>query len=441
MSGLSGRIRVLYSFPHRLGADRICYTAWQQVNGLAAAGADVLACPGAMARPVAQGVTVLPTLARGKFRIPYKLIGSMRAFALHDAIVARRLERLADQIDLVHVWPLGAVRTLKTAARLGIPAVLERPNANTRFAVEVVQRECEQLGITLPPDHEYAYNAERLRQEEEEYALATRLLCPSDFVARTFLDRGYPENKLARHAYGFDEKTFRPTMEPRTPTRPFTMLFAGVCAVRKGVHYALEAWLHSDAHRDGVFLIAGDFLPAYAQKLAPLLSHLSVRVLGHRNDLPELMRNSDVLVLPSLEEGSALVTSEARGSGCVLLVSDSAGAVCKHMENALVHAAGDTETLAAQITVLYRDRQLLNALRDSSLRTAGDLTWIAAGAKLLRVYRETIASHSRGILSSRSTTPFLRPETQLWSEDRPLHTDKTRLSHPVRHFSARARRH
>jgi len=29
------------------------------------------------------------------------------------------------------------------------------------------------------------------------------------------------------------------------------------------------------------------------------------------------------------------------------------------------------------------------------LRTVGDLTWTAAGAKLLRVYRETIASHSR----------------------------------------------
>ena len=34
-------IRVLYSFPHRLGAQRICYTAWQQVNGLATAGANL----------------------------------------------------------------------------------------------------------------------------------------------------------------------------------------------------------------------------------------------------------------------------------------------------------------------------------------------------------------------------------------------------------------
>jgi len=33
------QIRVLYSFPHKLGADRICTTAWHQVDGLAAAGA------------------------------------------------------------------------------------------------------------------------------------------------------------------------------------------------------------------------------------------------------------------------------------------------------------------------------------------------------------------------------------------------------------------
>ena len=89
--------------------------------------------------------------------------------------------------------------------------------------------------------------------------------------------------------------------------------------------------------KDGTFLIAGEFLPDYAEKLAPMLAHPSVQVLGHRNDVPELMRKSDILVLPSIEEGSALVTSEARGSGCVLLVSEAAGAICKHMENALVH--------------------------------------------------------------------------------------------------------
>ena len=53
MSGGSGRVRVLYSFPLRLGADRICTTAWYQVDGLAAAGAEVLVFPASISRPVA----------------------------------------------------------------------------------------------------------------------------------------------------------------------------------------------------------------------------------------------------------------------------------------------------------------------------------------------------------------------------------------------------
>ena len=195
---------------------------------------------------------------------------------------------MAGQIDIVHTWPLGALETLKTAARLGIPTVLERSNAHTGFAMEVVQNECERLGVTLPPDHEHAFNARKLHKEEEEYRLATRLLCPFDFVVKTFLDKGYPKEQLARHIYGYDEKVYYPSSKPRDPKRGLTMLFVGVCAVRKGVHYALEAWLRSPASKDGTFLIAGEFLPAYQEKLASMLAHPSVRVLGHRNDVPEL---------------------------------------------------------------------------------------------------------------------------------------------------------
>lgn len=160
-------VRVLYSFPHKLGADRICRTAWEQVNGLAAAGAQVLAFPGVLHRPVRANVAVRPTLAWGKLRISYKLFTTIRACALHDYIVARRLEKLADRVDIVHMWPLGAIETLKTAARLGIPTVLERPNAHTRFAYEVVQKECDRLGVNLPRGHHHSYNERVLRHEED----------------------------------------------------------------------------------------------------------------------------------------------------------------------------------------------------------------------------------------------------------------------------------
>jgi len=392
MNGGRERVRVLYSFPHKLGADRICYTAWQQVNGLAKAGAEVLAFPGVLHKPVLPEVRVLPTLARGRLRIPYRVLGSIHAFALHDHIVARRLEKLAGRIDIVHTWPLGALETLKTAARLGIPAVLERPNAHTRFALDVVKQECERIGVALPQDHEHAYNVEKLRREEEEYRLAYRLLCPSEFVVKTFLDKGFKREQLARHTYGFDEKVYYPNTEPLAPKRGLTMLFVGVCAVRKGLHYALEAWLQSPASRNGVFLIAGEFLPAYQEKLASMLSNPSVRVLRHRNDVPELMRQSDVLILPSIEEGSPLVVAEAIGSGCVPLTSDACSEFCSHMQTGLVHRVGDVHALTEHITKLDEDRTLLERLRLECLRRAPEFTWTAAGVKLLQGYRQTIVA-------------------------------------------------
>ena len=394
MSDRDERVRVLFSFPLRLGADRICGIAWQQVEGLAAAGADVLVFAASISRSVSANARVRPTLARGNLRVPYSLVGTMRSCAWHDHIVAHRLEELAGQIDIIHTWPLGALETLKAGARLGIPTVLERCNAHTGYAMEVVQKECEHLGVTLPANHEHAYNEEKLRKEEAECRLATRLLCPSDFVAKTHLDKGYSRDQLVRHCYGYDDKVYYPSSEPRG--RGLTMLFVGVCAVRKGVHYALEAWLRSPASKDGTFLIAGAFLPEYEQRLMPMLTHPSVKVLGHRNDVPELMRKSDILVLPSVEEGSALVTYEARGSGCIALVSEASGAVCEHLKTGLVHPVGDVATLTRHITLLYEDRALRERLRAASLDLAPAITWSAAGHKLLEAYHETIAAYKVG---------------------------------------------
>ena len=394
MNHRDDRLRVLYSFPHKLGASRICYTAWQQVNGLANAGANLLVFPGALSKPVPAGVRVEPTLAWGRLRLPYKLLGSRRAFDLHDAIVARRLLKLAGQVDIVHTWPLGALRTLKVARELGIPTVLERANAHTRFAYEVVQGRnasgwawrCRRVMSTLTmPEVKF-------RVEEEEYRLADGLLCPSDFVVQTFRDKGFEPDKLVRHLYGFDENVYYPDPRPRQPNAGLAMLFVqGVCAVRKGLHFALEAWLRSPAHESGTFQIAGEFLPAYAERLRSMLSHPSVKVLGHRNDVPNLMRQSDVLVLPSIEEGFGLVIADAMGSGCVPLASDACTEICRHLETGLVHHVGDVAALTRQITMLHEDRGLLERLCRASLSTAHEATWTAAGTRLLQVYRDVIA--------------------------------------------------
>jgi glycosyltransferase involved in cell wall biosynthesis len=389
----ANRVRVLYSFPNKLGGARICYTAWQQVNGLAAAGAEVLVCAASACRPIPAGAVLRPTLARGTLRLPFKVFGRRRARAIHDHLVARRLEKLAGRIDIVHLWPGGGLRTMEVARRLGIPTVLERCNSHTGYVYEVVQREAERLGVRLAPGDEAAFNADTLRMEEQEFHLVDRLLCPSDFVVRTLLDKGFSADRLARHIYGFDDQAYFPGPAYQPNSGGLRMLFVGVGAVRKGLHFALEAWLNSNAHQRGTFSIAGTFFPEYEAKLAPMLAHPSVRVLGQRNDVPELMRSHDILALPSLEEGFGLVCTEAMGSGCVPLVSDACTDFCRHRKNSLVHRVGDVKALTQHITVLDQDRNLLQTLRTSGLELRSEMTWGAAGIRLLDAYRETIAMH------------------------------------------------
>src|SRR3954471_342566 len=176
--------RVLYSFPTRLGVPGIGTTAWHQVAGLAERGLDVTVVCGSLERPLPSSVTVRETmsLAGGRAKVPYRVVGKDRALAWHD----RRAAGLLDgHFDVVHAWPLGSERTLRTARERGTPSALERPNAHTAFAFEAVAQVVAELGIAHDDGSPHAFNARRLEREEHEYALADALLCPSDFVART----------------------------------------------------------------------------------------------------------------------------------------------------------------------------------------------------------------------------------------------------------------
>jgi glycosyltransferase involved in cell wall biosynthesis len=225
-----------------------------------------------------------------------------------------------------------------------------------------------------------------LALEEDEYRLADHLLCPSDFVARTFRDAGVPEEKLLQHRYGYDPARFGAEGRVDDGSRPFTAGFVGRGEPRKGLHAALRGWLDSGAAERGRFVIAGAIDDDYRAVLAPMLAHPSVHEQGYVADPAELMRSLDVLVLPSVEEGSALVTYEARASGCVLAVSDRTGAVCTDGVDALVHRAGDQDALTGHLRALATDAELLRRLRAASLAGAAELTLSHAGRVLADAY-------------------------------------------------------
>jgi glycosyltransferase involved in cell wall biosynthesis len=289
----------------------------------------------------------------------------------------------------VHCWPLGSRETLRAAHRLGIPTFLERPNAHTGYAYGAVLAEYRRLGLAQPPGITHEFDPDRLRLELEEYALADYLLCPSEFVASTFLANGFPDGVLVRTQYGYDPALFSPGRQPQTRNGP-QLLFAGSAEPRKGLHYALDAWLSSSASRTGTLRICGSFTPGYREFLAARLAHPSIEVLPFTSDMRSVYRSSDALVLPSIEEGSALVTYEAMACGAALLVSDSAGAHADHMVEGLIHRTRDWQQLRDHMDLLGQKPQLLEELRSNAVRRSRGLTWTDAGRVLKQAYEARI---------------------------------------------------
>lgn len=92
------------------------------------------------------------------------------------------------------------------------------------------------------------------------------------------------------------------------------------------------------------------------------------RLLGHREDVADLLAAADVMALPSHFEGTAGIALEAMALGTPIASTDLKGmqGILVHERNALISAIGDVDAMAASITRLLRDRALGERLGDAA---------------------------------------------------------------------------
>ncbi|MBN9311276.1 glycosyltransferase family 4 protein [Devosia sp.] len=301
-------MRVLYSFPYRIGRTGVGHTAWQQVNHLARDGVSVVLYCGKVERDLPPSVEVHENLVLGRLKLPMRLLGPMGTPLLHDLEVARYLRATGKVPDLVHGWPLGSAHTFSAAAKRRVPTVLENCNSHIRNIVETLQPEYDRLGLRQRP--RFLRDVRWVARHEVEYQRADFLACPSDFVADTFLARGYLEAKLLRTQYGCDDAAMVRGAQDTDPG--FKALFLGHGEPRKGLHHLLQAWGRASLPSGSQLSIAGSIEPNYMQVIQSLAANEGVTFEGFVTEPARLLRQSHVLVVPSLEEGSALVTYEAR---------------------------------------------------------------------------------------------------------------------------------
>jgi glycosyltransferase involved in cell wall biosynthesis len=359
------------------------------VRGLVSEGLDVTLYCTSLHASVAGVSKVVETLRFASARVPHRLLGVSRAWRYHDWRASRALRQGA--FDLVHCWPAGCLQTLAAANAAGVVSFREAPSAHTAEAYDACARESARIGLELPLGHSHRHDAAALRRELLEFDAADRVLVPSDYVFRTFVERGFDPERLTRHTYGYDPSTFFPGPTPPDDGR-LRAVFVGRGDLGKGLHHALDAWIESGAAERGRLSILGEISPPYAQMLARGLSHPSVSVTGFVDGVADYLRDADVLLLPSITEGSALVTYEAQACGCVLLVSDAAGADCIDGVTAFVHRVGDVQTLTEQLRAITHDTTRLRKMRTATLEHAKGLTWAAAGRTLAVAYTSSMSA-------------------------------------------------
>jgi glycosyltransferase involved in cell wall biosynthesis len=189
-------------------------------------------------------------------------------------------------------------------------------------------------------------------RELAHYEMADLIAVPSRHAEQSFIEAGVSGARLFRNPYGVDFSMFANDTE--SPRSPATLLFAGTWSYRKGADLLVEA-LTDLPHPFELVHVgpAGD---------APFPRHPWFRSVGpiEQRSLRDWYSRATALILPSREEGLALVQAQALACGCPIIVSDRTGG--DDLAEALdglnlvdVFPAGDVVKLKALITARLKE--------------------------------------------------------------------------------------
>lgn len=216
--------------------------------------------------------------------------------------------------------------------------------------------------------------------------LVDRYVCVSQAVATFSAERGgLPADRLVVIPNGIDAQRY-PAERPadlascglRTDRR--VVMYVGRLDRQKGVRWLLETaplWLGRLPDFD--LLLVGKGPEQGALEAVCRQRGLSDRVhlAGWRNDVPEILAASDLLVLPSRWEGMPNAVLQAMASRLPVLATDVEGVreLLGPAADAQVVRYGDTETFSEKLVALMSDRSLASELgRRNRERVAEEFT-------------------------------------------------------------------
>jgi glycosyltransferase involved in cell wall biosynthesis len=169
-------------------------------------------------------------------------------------------------------------------------------------------------------------------------------------------------------------------------------------AKQKGLQYLLQAApevLQEVPDALFVFVGEGPERPALEAEAKSLGIQDSVRFLGTRNDISDILASVDVLAMPSLSEGMPMALLEAMASGKAVAASGVGGIphVIQDRVNGILLVPEDVNGLAAALKELLKSSDLRNYLGQNAMETVESKFSAASMAtRYMEVYSEAATS-------------------------------------------------
>ena len=320
---------------------------------------------------------------------------------------ARQASKHLKGSELIHAWSSWAEPSFRWALINNVPTLLERSSAHILEQSQLLSDEFSRLQLHWTPTHRKIE-----AMECREYTLADKIAVPSLFVERSFLKRGFRPAKLARNCFGVNQSLFIPLKtQKRENTSGLSILYAGAISVQKGIHDLLEAF-HAFNDSRALLTLLGGMTPQMKRLIDD--SDVRVKLPGHRpqHELPHFYQQHDVFVMPSIQDGMAMVQLQALASGLPLICTtntggedllqmDGASAQIRLIagEEVIEYSAGWVipihcpHVLHALFLQLSLDRSILVQKQSNALRLKQcGLTWKDYSERTLHTYQELLAS-------------------------------------------------
>lgn len=300
-----------------------------------------------------------------------------------DAAVARRLPQWVrdHQLRSVYAYEDGALATLRAARQLGLQAAYELPIAYWQKVKQLLQQEAERL-----PEWERTLGGtrdseEKLARKTAELEAADLVVCPSQFVLDSIPAPFRETRRCIVAEFGSPPSDLIGPRVEQTGRR-LRVLFAGSMSQRKGladVFTAMQCLERSDVE----LVVMGSLVAPLEFYRGQYRDFIYEPPRPHAEVL-RLMDRCDVLVLPSIAEGRALVQQEAMSRGLPLIVTANAGGedLVEEERTGFLVPIRSPESIAEKIAWFADHRDRLPEMRGLAMAKARERSWESYGEKI-----------------------------------------------------------